>query len=78
MPFYNASIETTYANLKTSANGLSKREAAKRLEQYGRNALKIQRDPLWTILVEPFRNVFMLVLFIAAIVSFAHQAITAT
>ena len=75
MPFYNVSIEATYKNFRSSPDGLSKREAARRVELYGANELKIKRDPLWTILVEPFRNVFMLVLFIAAIVSFSHQAI---
>ena len=75
MPFYNVSIETAYKNLNTSPDGLSRREAARRIDQYGRNALKIKRDPIWTILIEPFRNIFMLVLFIAAIVSFGHGAI---
>lgn len=75
MSFYHVSIETAYKNLNTSPDGLSKREAARRIDQYGPNALKIKRDPIWTILVEPFRNVFMLVLFIAAVVSFAHGAI---
>jgi Ca2+-transporting ATPase len=75
MAFYTVSIESTYKNFQTSPDGLSKREVARRIEQYGMNSLQIKRDPLWTILVEPFRNVFMLVLFIAAIVSYAHGAV---
>jgi len=75
MLFYHRSIENTYDTLKTSPDGLARREAQSRLSQYGQNALVISSDPLWTIIIEPFRNVFMLVLFIAAAVSFFHGAL---
>lgn len=75
MLFYHKTIDATYDALKTSADGLSKRDAAQRLESYGPNSVTVKGDPLWFILVEPFKNVFMLVLFIAAVVSFFHGGV---
>lgn len=74
MLYYHKSTRATYELLKTSPEGLSKNEAAQRLIDYGPNSLNIKSDSLWRIIVEPFRNVFMLVLFIAAVVSFLHHA----
>lgn len=74
MLFYHQSVEETLSQLRTSPEGLSRREAATRLKTYGPNALKIKGEPLWRKLIEPFANVFMLVLFIAAIISFLHHA----
>ncbi len=68
-------MEQTYAALKTSPEGLSKRSAAERLKTYGPNTIEVKGDPWWKIAIEPFRNVFMLVLFIAAVVSFLHGAL---
>ncbi len=75
MLYYHTSTKQTLDLLKTSHDGLTKREANHRLEKYGKNAIVIARDPLWRTLIEPFRNVFMLVLFIAAIVSILHNAL---
>jgi len=75
MLFYHRSIQSAYDELHTGPDGLLRREAAARLEQYGPNAIRIEGEPLWRKLVEPFRNVFMLVLFIAATISLLHNAI---
>jgi len=75
MLFYHRSIDETFAELRTSPEGLSKREAATRLAAYGSNAIKIKGEPLWRKLIEPFLNIFMLVLFIAAVISLIHHAI---
>ena len=75
MLYYHKSIHATYELLKTSPDGISKKEAQQRLSVYGPNAVFVKGDPLWRILLEPFRNVFMLVLFIAAVVSFLHHAV---
>jgi Ca2+-transporting ATPase len=75
MLYYHTSIRKTIEILKTSDMGLSKHEADRRLATYGPNSIVVKGDPLWRILVEPFRNVFMLVLFIAAIVSVLHHAV---
>lgn len=74
MLYYHKSVHATYELLKTSADGLAKKEVANRLQLYGANTLVVKGDPWWRIVIEPFRNVFMAVLFIAATVSFFHQA----
>lgn len=75
MLFYHRSIEATYDELRTSAAGISRVEAQRRLESYGPNTLKIKGEPLWRILAEPFFNVFTLVLAVAAIISLTHHAV---
>jgi len=75
MLYYQRSIEATYAELQTGPEGLSRSEVQKRLEQYGPNAIRIKGEPLWRKLAEPFMNVFMLVLFIAVVISFFHHAV---
>ncbi|MBC7459460.1 cation-transporting P-type ATPase [Candidatus Saccharibacteria bacterium] len=74
MLFYNRSIDSTYDQLETGPEGLSRREAASRLIRDGRNEIRITGEPLWRKLAEPFLNVFMLVLFFAAFVSLVHGA----
>lgn len=73
MLYYRQTIDETYKELHTNPDGISRREAAKRLESYGPNAIKIKSEPLWRIIIEPFKSVFMLVLFIAALVSILHH-----
>ena len=75
MLYYNQSIEDTYKELGTGPKGLSRREIDERIARYGLNVIKIKGDPLWRKLAEPFMNVFMLVLFIAVIISFLHHAV---
>lgn len=74
MLYYNAPAEEVLDELHVSDEGLSKTEASERLRIYGPNSLKIKSDPLWRKIVEPFANVFMLVLFIAVIISILHHA----
>jgi len=74
MLFYHRTIQSAYDELRTGPGGLLRREATQRLQQYGANAIRIEGEPLWRKLVEPFRNVFMLVLFIAASISLLHHA----
>lgn len=74
MLFYHSTIDKVYETLRTSPDGLSVREAAERLRRNGRNIVVVKSEPWWRIVIEPFRNVFMLVLFIASVVSFLHGA----
>lgn len=74
MDFYTKTTKDTLVTLKTTPAGLSTREAHKRLKEYGPNTLAIRGEPLWRKIIEPFRSIFMLVLFIAVLVSFWHQA----
>lgn len=74
MLFYHQSVEDTFRELRSGPDGISRREAAQRANTYGLNVLKIKGEPLWRKLIEPFANIFMLVLFIAAIISVIHNA----
>jgi Ca2+-transporting ATPase len=60
-----------YDALRTSPEGLSPEEIAQRLEQYGRNELEERglRSPL-AVLLAQFTEIMVLVLIVAAIVSF--------
>lgn len=75
MPYYTKTIRQTYDELDTSASGLPTTEAEERLKIHGPNTIKVTGDPLWRKLIEPFANVFMLVLFIAIIISLFHHAV---
>jgi Ca2+-transporting ATPase len=61
-------VEAVLKQLETSANGLSRSEAAQRLEKYGPNTLKEEkRISPWEILFGQFKN-FLIILLIAATV----------
>jgi Ca2+-transporting ATPase len=72
MAFYNKSKEAVLSSLDSNESGLHPDEAAKRLNHYGKNIIKIKGEPLWKKLAEPFVDVFMLVLFIAVVISFIY------
>ena len=69
MVYYNKSIDTVFKDFNTSEKGLSDIEAEECLRVYGPNAIKVVGEPLWRKIIEPFANVFILVLFAAAIIS---------
>ncbi len=75
MLFYQKTPEESLRELSTSHSGLSVRQAAERLKQYGLNEITIKGDPLWKKLIEPFASVFMGVLFVAVAISLLHHAI---
>lgn len=69
MLYYNKTVTATLKELGTSAYGLPKSEAEERLRLHGPNVIRVKGEPLWRKLFEPFNNVFMLVLFLAALIS---------
>jgi Ca2+-transporting ATPase len=73
MLYYNNSIHGVLRELKSSEEGLSDSDAEERLRVHGLNVIRVSGEPLWHKIIEPFASVFMLVLFIAAIVSILHQ-----
>jgi Ca2+-transporting ATPase len=75
MSYYTKTVRQTYSDLDSSENGLPTTEVEERLKIHGTNTIKVTGDPLWRKLVEPFANVFMLVLFIAIIISLFHHAV---
>lgn len=74
MPYYTKTVRQTLKELNSSELGLPVSEAEERLRLHGLNAIKVHGEPLWRKLIEPFANIFMLVLFIAALISFSHGA----
>ncbi|WP_445475119.1 cation-translocating P-type ATPase [Methanococcoides methylutens] len=70
MDYENADIDSVLADLKTSREGLSEEEAAKRLLEYGFNELeeKTKVTPL-KVLLRQFANFIVWVLLAAAIIS---------
>ena len=72
MLFYQSSISEVLRQLNTSEHGLSSSEGQRRLRHYGPNLIKVQSEPLWKIILEPFLDVFMLILLVAAIISLWH------
>jgi Ca2+-transporting ATPase len=73
MLYYTKTVRQTLQELDASESGLSNTEAIERLRIYGHNSIKVAGQPLWRKLIEPFANVFMLVLFIAAAISLLHH-----
>lgn len=75
MLYYTNTVRGTLHDLDTSENGLAASIASERLRTHGPNTIQVTGDPLWRKLFEPFANVFVLVLFIAIIISILHGAI---
>ncbi len=76
MSFYSKNIQENLSDLLSSETGLSKSEALERLAQYGENVVTVHGEPFWRKIIEPFMNIFMLVLFFAAAISIWHNAVT--
>jgi P-type Ca2+ transporter type 2C len=70
---YNKSVHAILSELETSEHGLSATDAEERLRRDGPNSIRVKGDPFWKKLVEPFANVFMFVLLLAAGISFYHH-----
>ncbi len=73
MDWYTLTVEETAEKLKTdSAQGLSTAEVSRRLQQYGPNELVDRGGPgTFTILLNQFKEVMVIILIIAALVSIA-------
>ena len=70
--FYRLSSEQTLADIGSNAEtGLTATEAAARLEKHGRNALpKGKQVTVFSIFLSQFKNLLVIVLIVAAIISF--------
>ncbi len=74
MDFYTMTPEEALKKLHTSTDGLSRHESEKRLATYGLNELTVKGEPLWKKLIEPFANIFTLILGVAVAISLWHHA----
>ncbi|WP_238653133.1 cation-translocating P-type ATPase [Paenibacillus piscarius] len=69
MEYYRRSVTETLDEIRSSTGGLTTAEAASRLERDGYNELKgKQKDPLWKLFLENFKDPMVIVLLIAATV----------
>ena len=72
-------VGAIYPQLKSAPSGLTNEEATRRLEEHGPNELEtLDRTSPWMILLEQFKNVLIIILLIAVIISaFLGHAIEA-
>lgn len=68
--YTNKNIQEVLAELKTSENGISSKEAAERLKIYGLNEAKKEGFALWRIFLRQFKSPFFYLLLLAAVVAF--------
>ncbi len=74
MDYFAEPLDTVYKQLATSPSGLSDDEANARIAHHGKNVISVKSEPLWRIIAEPFRSIFVFVLFAAAAISVMHHA----
>lgn len=68
--WYKLEIDETFDSLESSKDGLTSKEAEKRLDEYGRNELEQETDSGWIkILVHQFINPLVFVLVVAALIA---------
>jgi Ca2+-transporting ATPase len=77
MEWHSLSAEETLTQLKTSRNGLSDEQAKERLERHGPNTIVIKKriSPV-KIFTEQFKNLLVILLLVAAVISFAISFIS--
>ncbi|OQP38818.1 calcium-translocating P-type ATPase, PMCA-type [Niastella yeongjuensis] len=70
MNWHTSSIDAIFKELQTNADGLAADEVAKRIQQVGPNQLQEKKKkPVWLLLLMQFKDVMILILIVAAIVS---------
>lgn len=75
--YYNYSVKDSAIDLRTDvSSGLSSKEVIKRRNKFGDNNINIVSTPLWKKLIEPFADLFMIILVFALILSIFQKAWT--
>ncbi|MGQ9548320.1 MAG: cation-translocating P-type ATPase [Roseiflexus sp.] len=70
-PWHTIPVEDAFDLLRSKPDGLTGDDAGKRLEQYGPNELQeARRISPWQILLEQFKNVLIIILLVATVISF--------
>lgn len=72
MLHYNKTSHAVLKEFGTSRDGLHPTQVEELKQLHGLNIIKVQTEPWWRRVIEPFNNVFMLVLFLAAVISVLH------
>jgi Ca2+-transporting ATPase len=66
---YNKNTQEVLDQFDSSDKGLTVRQYEDRLKKYGKNLVKIKGVPLYKRLIEPFANIFILILLVAVVIS---------
>ena len=71
MPVWHTlSVDDVYLHLESGPGGLTRAEAARRLEKYGPNEIEVaRRISPWALLLEQFQNVLIIILLAATVIS---------
>lgn len=76
-PYTTKDIEEIFQEFATSPqDGLSEKEATKRLRKYGSNKVLLSETHWWQILLRQFKSSFIYLLLGAMLISFLMQAVT--
>lgn len=68
--FYNETVKEVAAHFSVDPKqGLTEREVKRRRQKHGANIIKIAETPLWRKILEPFLDVFMVILIVALVLS---------
>lgn len=79
MTYHNQALDDLFQSLNSSAEGLSKEEAHARLKENGPNELREKKEtPAWFIFLRQFRDIMILILIAAAVLSGVMGDITDT
>ncbi len=73
--FYNLTIDEALKKLGSRHEGLTANDIKKRQKKFGENIIKLQSEPLWRKILEPFMDIFSLVLIVATVVSLIHNEV---
>jgi P-type Ca2+ transporter type 2C len=70
MNWHTSTIEDVLKELQSNIDGLTAEEVAKRIQQYGPNQLQEKKKrPAWVLFLMQFKDVMILILIVAAIIS---------
>ncbi|MDO4870740.1 MAG: cation-transporting P-type ATPase [Candidatus Saccharibacteria bacterium] len=72
MNYYNKSTSALLKLFQSSMDGLTDSQVSLNSQKFGKNIIVLRSKPLWRRIIEPFADVFMLILLIAALISW-HQ-----
>lgn len=77
LSYHTLSAEQTIQALATSSSGLNQAEVARRLQQYGHNQLaSSKKRDLFMKFVDQFKDLMIIILLVAALLSFITQGVT--
>lgn len=75
MKWYTLNENQLFDLFGSSKSGLNDTQYKKNKEKYGSNELPLKKNSIWKVILEPFWNVFVAVLLVAALVSFLSHEI---